>query len=52
LENLKRRLMPRLEDNIKINLKDVKYDNLYWIHLALSREMADNCEQINEPRGS
>jgi hypothetical protein len=36
---------PRWENIIKINLREIRWDDVYWIHLAGS------CEHGNEPSG-
>ncbi|KAJ4438388.1 hypothetical protein ANN_14333 [Periplaneta americana] len=42
----------RWEDNIKIDLREVGYDNRDWIKLTRIGTMADLCEGGNEPAGS
>jgi hypothetical protein len=42
-----------LEDNIKMNLREIRRDVMDWIHLAQdTRPLASFCEHGNEPSGS
>jgi hypothetical protein len=41
----------RLEDNIIIDLKELRCEDLDWIHLAQGRDRGQTCEQDNEPLG-
>jgi hypothetical protein len=42
----------RWEDNIKMDLREIGFGDVDWIHWAQDRELADSCEHGNEPSGS
>jgi hypothetical protein len=42
----------RLEDNIKMDLREIGIDGANWIHLAQDSPMASFCEHCNDPSGS
>jgi hypothetical protein len=43
----------RWEDNIKMDLREIGFGNVDWIHLAQDRDRcAGSCEHGNEPSGS
>jgi hypothetical protein len=37
-EEITRKSKCRREDNINMDLKDVRWEDVYWIHKAMSRE--------------
>jgi hypothetical protein len=42
----------RWEDNIKMDLREIGFGDMDWIHLAQDRQVAGSCEHGNEPSGS
>jgi hypothetical protein len=42
----------RWEDNIKIDLREIGFGDVDWIHWAQDRQVAGSCEHGNEPSGS
>jgi hypothetical protein len=46
------RPMRRWEDNIRMDLREIRWEDVDWIHLAQDRTVADSCEHSNEPSGS
>jgi len=45
--------MSKWEDNIRINLKEIRWEGVDWMHLAQDRDQAVGpCEHDNEPSGS
>jgi hypothetical protein len=42
----------RWEDNIKMDIQEVRCGGMEWIELAQDRQVADTCECGNEPLGS
>jgi len=39
------------EDNIRIDLREIVWETVDWIHLAQDRGQWQTCEQGNEPSG-
>jgi hypothetical protein len=42
----------RYEDNIKMYLKEMGWDDMYWVQLAQDRDELGCCEHCNEWSGS
>jgi hypothetical protein len=42
----------RWEDNIKMDLREVGWGGVDWIHLAQDRQVAGSCVYGDEPSGS
>jgi hypothetical protein len=42
----------RWEDNIKMDLRETRFDVVNWIRTALESPVASFCEHGNEPSGS
>jgi hypothetical protein len=38
----------RWEDNIRVDIKEIWWDGVDWIHLAQDRPVAGSCENSNE----
>jgi hypothetical protein len=45
------RLRFRLEDNIKMDLRDIGWSGMDWIYLTHDRDQEGSCEHGNEPSG-
>jgi hypothetical protein len=42
----------RWEDNIKIDLREIWFGDVDWIHLAQDKDRWSSCEHGDEPSGS
>jgi hypothetical protein len=42
----------RWEDNIKMDLREIGFGDVDWIHWVQDRDRAGSCEHGNEPLGS